>query len=203
MPAGQDLGRAGRTARPAIVNLRLALLERRTPEWLKRRLLDDLARLTADALGGSPPRWAAAGFDSRLRLFADFSAGEARRLLAANGEADLPAARVRLYENAVGLGDSLRRRLRVRRGADVLRALTLLYRHIGIDLGAAGPGEVEVSRCAFAQAYDERVCELISALDEGVAAGLSGGAQLRFTQRLTGGAGCCRAYFDPWRAGVS
>jgi hypothetical protein len=182
------------------VSLRLALLERRTPCWLKRRLLDDLTRMTAEALGGSPPRWSTRAFDSRLQQYAAFSAGAAGRILAGGDQAAIEVARTCLRTSAADLGSSLRRRLGLRREDDVARALTLLYRHIGIDFRPAGPSEVEVTRCAFARVYDERVCRLMSALDEGVAAGLSAGWRLRFSERLTAGASCCRASFGPDRA---
>jgi hypothetical protein len=179
------------------VNVRLWLLERRTPPWLKRRLLDDLARITAEAFGGSRPQWRSRGFEDRLQQYATFSAAAAGGLLAGGDQAAGAAARARLCTAAIDLGASLRRRLGVRSFEDALRALSLLYRHIGIDLRPAGPADVEVTRCSFAGVYDERVCELMSALDEGVAAGLSAGRQLRFTQRLSGGASCCRASFGP------
>jgi hypothetical protein len=177
--------------------MRLWLLERRAPSWLKRRLLDDLARITAEALGGSPPQWSSRSFEDRLQQYTAFSAATAGRLIAGDDQAAAAAARTHLHTAAVDLGGSLRRRLGVSSSGDALRALSLLYRHIGIDLRLAGPADVEVSRCSFAALYDERVCRLMSALDEGVAAGLSAGWQLRFTQRLTGGASCCRASFGP------
>jgi hypothetical protein len=185
------------------VSARLWLLERRTPLWLKRRLLDDLVRITAGALGGPAPRWRSRRFDDRLQQYAAFSAGAARRLLAGGDQAAAATARTHLYVAAADLGGSLRRQLGLRRAQDALRALSLLYRHIGIDFRPAGPADVEVTRCSFAGVYDERVCGLMSALDEGVAAGLSAGWQLRFTQRLTGGASCCRASFGPGPAGAA
>lgn len=182
------------------MSLRLSLLERRTPEWLKRRLLDDLTRMTAAALGGSAPRWDSRAFESRLRQFVTFSAAAATELLAEGDQTVVAEAHARLQASAAGLGASLRRRLGVRQTDDVLRALALLYRHIGIDFRPAGPGRIEVTRCAFAGAYDEHICRLMSALDEGVADGLSAGWRLRFSERLTAGASCCRASYGPDQA---
>jgi hypothetical protein len=184
------------------MSLRLSLLERRTPDWLKRRLLDDLTHITAEALGGSPPHWRSRAFESRLQQYAAFSAAAAGRLLAAGDQAAVAEARARLQASAAGLGASLRRRLGVRQTGDVMRALVLLYQHIGIDFQLAGPGQVKVTRCAFASIYDEQVCRLVSALDEGVAGGLSAGWRLRFSERLTSGASCCRASFGPEQAGA-
>lgn len=179
------------------MSLRLSLLERRTPDWLKRRLLDDLTRMTAEALGCLPPRWRSRDFDGRLQQYGTFSAFAARDLLAGGDQAAIAQARARLQASAAGLGASLRRWLGVRQTDDLTRALALLYRHIGIDFRPAGPGRIEVTRCAFAGDYDEHVCRLMSALDEGVADGLSGGWRLRFSERLTAGASCCRASFGP------
>ena len=185
------------------MSTRLWLLERRTPRWLKRRLLDELIGITAEALGDSAPAWDSPSFEGRLQHYAAFSAAAAGGLLTGEDQAAVAAARTRLQAGAAGLGSSLRRRLGVRSTDDVLRALSLLYRHIGIDFRRDGPSHVEVTRCLFAAVYDEHVCGLMSALDEGVAAGLSAGWQLRFTQRLTGGAGCCRASFGPGAAGAA
>lgn len=184
------------------MSLRLRLLERRTPGWVKRRLLDDLARMTAEALGGSPPLWRSHAFPSRLQQYAAFSAAAAQRLLETDDQTAAADARARLQASAARLGVSLRRQLGVQSEGDVMTALTLLYRHIGIDFRSAGTGRIEVIRCAFAGTYDERVCKLMSALDEGVAGGLSAGWQLRFSERITAGASCCTASFLPDRVSV-
>jgi len=52
---------------------------------------------------------------------------------------------------------------------------------------------VTVKRCYFSQFYSGSVCDLISALDDGVFSGLSGGGRLVFSERLTEGNACCRA----------
>ena len=178
------------------MSLRLRILEKRTPERLKLEMLDELVRLTADALGCEPPVWSEQPFAVRLEAYARLTAHEAERLLDEEDEAALQVVRARLWLNAAEFGDALRRRLRVRRAVDVLRALTLLYGHIGIDLRADRPNAVEVRRCFFSRFYSEPVCELVSALDEGVAAGLSGGGELQFIERKTGGSACCLARFD-------
>jgi hypothetical protein len=69
----------------------------------------------------------------------------------------------------------------------------ILYRAIGIEIQGDGQGNVTVKRCYFSQFYAGSVCDLISALDDGLFAGLSGGGRLTFSERLTEGSGCCRA----------
>ena len=58
------------------------------------------------------------------------------------------------------------------------------------------PGEtVTIRRCFFAAHYPPEVCRFMSAMDEGIVAGLCGG-RLVFSQRLTEGADCCRARIE-------
>jgi choline dehydrogenase-like flavoprotein len=72
----------------------------------------------------------------------------------------------------------------------------VLYRGLGIDLKGSADGQIIIRRCFFARFYTPRVCALVSALDQGLMAGLAGGGELDFTQRLTEGACCCRARFE-------
>jgi len=51
---------------------------------------------------------------------------------------------------------------------------------------------VIIKYCGFSRFYTGRVCRLISALDGGTFAGLSGGGKLEFSQRITEGHDCCR-----------
>jgi hypothetical protein len=72
----------------------------------------------------------------------------------------------------------------------------VIYRQLGIDFRGSPDGEIVIRRCFFAAVYTPRVCALVSALDRGLLAGLAGGGELRFGQRLTEGACCCRARFE-------
>ena len=78
----------------------------------------------------------------------------------------------------------------------MVETLTALYGYLGIDMSAGPAGEIVVRRCLFAGYFSAPVCEVVGALDEGLAAGLSGGGELEFIERITGGAACCRARFD-------
>ena len=71
-----------------------------------------------------------------------------------------------------------------------------MYDAIGVDFRGDAAGVVTVSRCYFSDVYTPEVCRLVSALDEGLLAGLAGGGRLTFSQRLTEGAVCCRARFE-------
>jgi hypothetical protein len=69
----------------------------------------------------------------------------------------------------------------------------ILYRAIGVEVQGDEQGNVTVSRCYFSRFYSGPVCDLISALDDGVFSGLSGGGRLVFSERITEGGVCCRA----------
>jgi hypothetical protein len=71
------------------------------------------------------------------------------------------------------------------------------YRVLGIDLRGSATGEVVVARCAFARVYAPEVCAVMSSLDAGLFAGLTGGRRLTFTQRISEGAPACLATLAP------
>lgn len=178
------------------MSLRLALLRRGMPASMKRALLDDLAAVTAAGFGSPPPAWAGLSFEARLDRYARCTAAQAEALLAGDDAAAVEAAAARLRRGAAELGARARRQLGVRSTQDALEALAVLYGQIGIDARRAGCGEILVSRCLFADHFSEPVCRVVGALDEGIAAGLSGGARLHFVERLTAGDVCCRASLD-------
>ena len=57
------------------------------------------------------------------------------------------------------------------------------------------PGEITVSSCYFSKFYTPKQCALMSYVDSGIIAGLCGGGNLRFTERITEGCGRCTAVF--------
>ncbi len=64
----------------------------------------------------------------------------------------------------------------------------------GSDSGS-GSGEITISRCYFSSFYSPEVCQVMSAMDRGLLAGLAGGGELVFIERITEGQPCCRARF--------
>jgi hypothetical protein len=96
---------------------------------------------------------------------------------------------------ARGLGGRLRDRLKVRSRADVMKAGRLIYRLLGIELRGTAAGDIVIDRCSFGRTYGPETCALMSALDEGLFAGLSGGGSLEFSARITEGRPACRARF--------
>lgn len=176
-----------------MMSLRLALLRRVFPERLKLRVLDELCRVTAEGFSTDVPEWPGKSFADRLAAYAAFTAQEGGGLVAAGDAEAIEAAKERLRQGTSRLGVRARRLLGLRRPDEILEAWKLLYGQIGIEVTGRSDGEIAITRCFFAGYYTEPICGVIEALDDGLAAGLFGGAKLEFSERLTGGAACCRA----------
>ncbi len=76
-----------------------------------------------------------------------------------------------------------------------MRAARILYGALQVDFEGSPGGAIVVRSCRFSRHYAPATCELIAALDEGLLAGLGGGGTLRFSDRITAGAGCCVAQY--------
>jgi hypothetical protein len=177
------------------MDLLVKLLGFWTPSFVRRRALEALFAGTAEAFGRAVPPPAARSVEGRLREYARFTQRAAEDSLAE--DRDVLAVQRRLFQQGDRLGRQLRRILRLRSTTDVLAAGRLVYRLIGIDFSGDARGDCTVRRCAFRDVYSGRVCRLMSALDDGVFAGLSDGGRLTFAQRITEGHDCCRATFVP------
>jgi hypothetical protein len=173
------------------MRLFLALLELHLPASLKKKVLADLFSLTAQAFGVVPPPIRGLSYLEALEAYAMFTQREAERVLKKENNSEV--IKRRLYDNARVLGKRLREKLRLRSAEDVLRTSKLLYEILGISFEGRSDGQVTIARCYFSRFYTDRICGLISALDAGVAAGLSGGGKLDFYQKLTEGRDSCKA----------
>lgn len=196
------------------LNLRLAVARLFIPRGARQRALEELFARTAAAFGFPVPPPQGRGPAARLAEYARFTRERADDALyrAAGGAGSergessavtdgtdsdaLAGLERRLYRGARGLGGRYRLKLGVRSTGEAFAAARVLYRGLGIDFRASGDGEVVIRRCPFAAVYTPPVCALVSALDRGLLAGLAGGGDLRFRQRLTEGACCCRARFE-------
>ena len=172
------------------MNLRLALAELYLPSPLRRAGLNELAAAAATAYECRRPQWRRRRYPDRLEEFVYFTASQAA-MASARGRGE--AAKDRLRQEAEEVGRRLRRRLGVGSHDEALRALRLLYRQIGIELLTPGCARIEMTSCLFSRLYDPVTCRIMSAMDEGIVAGLTGGWQLRFEARLTEGARSCAA----------
>jgi predicted ArsR family transcriptional regulator len=189
-------------------NLRLTAARLYIPRRARRQALEELFSRTAAAFGSPVPPARGRGPEARLAEYARFTRDRAEKALAGGAarsggacgdQTALAALERRLYRAACGLGGRYRLRLAVRSVREALAAARLIYRQLGIDFRSSPDGQIVIHRCFFSDLYTPRVCALVSALDRGLMAGLAGGGELRFAQRLTEGARCCQAHFEKGR----
>lgn len=176
------------------MNARLRLAGIYLPAGLRKRKIGELLRLTGRAFGVPAPSVEGLSLGGMRRVYAEFSRALADRALGRPEE--LEAVGRRLFDEAERLGREIRAELRVASPREVMAAARILYRGLDIDLSGEPGGAIVVRRCSFSRTYTAGVCRLISRLDAGLLAGLAGGGELEFTERLTEGAGCCRATFS-------
>lgn len=178
------------------MTLRLRAFAAIPPAVLRPFVVRRLLRLSADAFGaGLPLSHRPRPGSELLRVYATFSNERAELLLA--GSDDLDAVQRDLWRIADQMGRGLRRWLGVNTLADAMIAARSVYRALDIDLRGSPTGQVVVARCSFAAVYGPEVCAVMSALDAGLFAGLTGGRALTFTQRITEGAPACLANLRP------
>jgi hypothetical protein len=172
--------------------LRTRLLAR-TPESVKRQALVQLFRSTAAAFRCDMPRLSGLSREQCLLEYARFTADRAEEALRRGS--DLSELQERLYRNAYRLGRAPGWLLRVQGVDDVMALGRFFYGILDIDFQGSGSGEITIGRCYFSSFYSPEVCQVMSAMDRGLLAGLAGGGHLVFSQRLTEGPACCRAHF--------
>jgi hypothetical protein len=175
------------------MNLLLNIARIYLPAFIKKKKVQELFELTAEAFQCSPPDTKYLSYHNCLKAYAQFSKTKAEEVIKLHNNMD--AVKKRLYQNAYRLGEKLRNDFRVKTQADVIHLSKILYRILSIEFTGNSSGEVIIRRCFFSQFYTPEVCRIISALDEGVAAGLSAGGRLVFKERITEGKNCCRATF--------
>jgi len=164
------------------------------PEFIKRKKLNELFRLTADAFQSEPPELHGLSFAECLSKYALFTKQQAESYLQSG--CPLEEVKQRMYQNSYVFGQNLRKSLRITTWEEVVAALKVIYKLIGIDFQYDRQDEIIIKQCIFSKYYSGEVCRLISSLDEGLAAGLSGGGSLCFNQRITEGGSCCKGYFE-------
>jgi ferredoxin len=173
---------------------RLLLVRLFVPAPARRRELEDLFGRTAAAFGQPVPPARGRSVRARLDDFTEATRAWAEAALA-NGE-DLEGIDDRLYRSSRHLGRIYRARLGIGNLSEVFAAARAIYRDLGIDLrGDHRTGNIVVRRCRYSACYSARVCGVISALDRGLFAGLAGGGELAFSQRISEGCTQCRAGF--------
>jgi len=173
------------------MKLLLHLARLYVPYFIRKQKLRELCELTAEAFQIEPPSIRGLKLEESLRRYARFSAEKAEEALK-QPEGIIPL-KARLYQNAFRMGEALRKSLGIRTRSDVILASRVLYRILKIECTVDLSSEVTIGNCFFSPYYTPQVCEILSSLDEGVLAGLSGGGKLMFRERITEGKPCCRA----------
>jgi hypothetical protein len=173
------------------MNVLLKVLPHRLPVYLRNAILAQLFAATADAFACPSPAFRHLAYNERLLAYARFTREQAEKAFEPGH--DIETIKTRLYQNAYPLGGRLRKWLGIHTMEEVMAFGQILYRATGVEMQGDAHGEMLVKRCYFSNFYSGRVCGLISALDDGVFAGLSGGSRLAFSQRLTEGGEFCRA----------
>jgi hypothetical protein len=176
----------------------LKILPHNLPDFIREEILSELFEATADAFECPAPALDHLSYDATLRAYALFTREQAEKALQAGR--DLSAIKTQLYQHAYPLGGKLRKWFAVDTMEEVMELGQILYRAIGVEIQGDTQGDVTVKCCYFSRFYSGSVCDLISALDDGVFSGLSGGGRLAFSQRLTEGRECCRAKLHPERS---
>lgn len=151
-----------------------------------------LMRQTAKAFGAEVPKAAGRSTPERLKAYAQFTSKEAMRAIK-HGD-NLETLHQKLYQMAYTLGNHLRRLLTPKDEKDCFSIIALLYRNIGIQVEES-PGAVCIRKCYFVDFYTPEICDLISAIDQGIFAGIYQGGKLIFHERITEGCGVCQADF--------
>ena len=173
------------------MNILLKILPHYLPDFIRKGILAELFKATADAFECPAPAFDQLSYDECLQTYALFTREQAEEALQCGR--DVPAIKTQLYRNAFPLGGKLRTWFGVDTMEEVMELGQIVYRAIGVQIQGDTEGDVTVKRCYFSQFYSGPVCDLISALDDGIFSGLSGGGRLAFSERLTEGGECCRA----------
>lgn len=173
------------------MNLLLTVLPGRLPAWIRKAILIELTRATANAFSCPAPAVGGLSYDECLQVYARFTRDQADKAL--QTRRDVAAIKTQLHQNACALGGRFHRCFGADTIEEVMKLGQILYRAIDVEIEWDCQGNVTVNRCYFSQFYSPPVCDLISALDDGIFSGLSGGGGLAFSERLTEGRACCRA----------
>jgi hypothetical protein len=164
------------------------------PKWMKRKNLNSLFEATANAFGVIKPPIDHLSYEQLLEKYAVFTSSEAERILQSGDK--VQEIKDALYRQAYDLGNKFRKQLHLGKKKDALAVVKVLYNAIGIDFRASDDGSIKIYSCYFSRFYSTATCLVMSSMDEGIVAGLSGGGKLSFSERITEGKRCCVAFLN-------
>jgi len=171
----------------------MKILQIHIPAFIRKKKIKDLFECTARAFECGIPDINGLSYEECLEKYALFTNAEAEKSIR-RGD-NLQIIKKRLYQNAFILGENLGKSFRVTTIEEVMKMSRILYNALKIDFHGNVRGDISIETCFFSKYYSSSVCEIISSLDEGIIAGLSGGGKLVFSERITEGKKCCKACF--------
>ena len=133
----------------------LKIMQLYLPEFVKKKKLVELFRLTAGAFQSELPELKGLSFPEILARYALFTREQAE-IYWRNG-CHLEEIQRRLYHNACIFGRSLRKSLRITTWEEAVTALAFIYRLIGIDFQCDRQGEVTIRQCFFSNYYSSEI----------------------------------------------
>jgi hypothetical protein len=175
------------------LGLLLAISNKYVPQFIQKRKLEMLFNATADAFLVTSPSTRGLSYDGCLKLYAMFTQEQANKSIQ---QGNALKAQSCLFQNARQIGRQLKAEFNINTAEEVMQMGTLVYKLLNIEFQGETQGNIVIKRCFFSAYYSSSVCQLISSLDEGLLTGLSGGGKLIFSQRITEGKECCRAYLE-------
>lgn len=169
----------------------LALSRIYLPGPIRKSRLIELFLATADAFQVEAPNLKGQSYGRCLTEYALFTKEKAEEAILHGKQQEV---KERLYYNALHIGQNIKEQLKIRTLDEVMQACRVIYKALKIDFQGDLQGRINIQRCFFSTHYSGDVCRIISGLDEGLIAGLSGGQRLEFTRRITEGNDCCNAH---------
>ena len=190
---------------------KLQLLNWWMPSYLIRRELANVSEQTTGALNALLTKYNTQEAETYLKKPSSRSIQEIRANMA-----QTQAEQVERLEGIVGhekavklgreamflAGKQLGEQTRIKLGVsdnpkDLIKAAKILYRILGIDFHLEWQNSVNataiITRCPLAEQYSKLTCEVLSAIDEGVIAGLQPNVSMHFQEYMTSGCENCRA----------
>jgi len=182
------------------MSLILNLLSFYIPERVKNKRIYELFKVTADAFNLKMPKFDLNKIsrEKLLKEYALFTKEKTTSFIKTYGidSKEITELKSRLYESSYEMGKKIKKNLKIKDSEEILKVMKLIYKIIRIDFEEGKNGVVIINNCFFSSYYNQDICMVISSLDEGLAAGISGGCKLAFFQRITSGKDFCSAHFN-------
>lgn len=176
------------------MNFRLVALRLYVPYRLRRAKLHALLSAAATGFNKPAPNLKGLNFRQAWQTFATFTRTTATELFAS--KRDPAPVLAGLTQATCELGRVLRHELHITNPNDALIALEVLYAALGVKWHNTEEGTVTVRRCQFSRLYTPQICQLMSAMDQGLVDGITNGGKLTWSERITEGLPCCRGRIE-------